>query len=940
MAFGDDAQIILEGTFRKKGKLSASRWKQRYFVLYDTNILTYSESQTRPVIQAIDLKNVEYVQEDIKNRIIMKTVHEKKERIWSFSFDSEHLRDVWKNELMQCTKYNHVTDFVQKKQDIARKRQFIEELNINANKLKQNIQMQRRRHSPTVHGNPYCFVGSQAVKVLMELNITSITNTDEAIAFGNSLIKHNIIQSTQQTQAFTNGSCSYYFTQVNGAADATILDLESVIDNAENPQDILNLIRRCESDMDHNHHHNLKLETLYQTLCHKFESAQHYIKYETYLDQCGKVEAMAHFMNRHRFLVLPLDAIMDSKYLNQHCQFIHYDQPHTLQYNITYLQRQQSTAVPSITISSCSSFTLPSFKKPNHLHRPFNSCSFSQSVMDLKQIHAMNDIQLFAALPIPNDHPFIARDTYYDVNGRQNQFLFRLLRNREECDANNEWNAKYRFAYEEWTLYEMEQYLGLFFYKTIHEFVCHKLKHNKMPIPWYHKIQKHKSCIRDQDSKYDNDETNTRDCIEIFECIISAKDSDFPPNLNMFNVLIFVWIMYRKHSGHMKHPDNIRQRELKLIIFTKFIHKLCKEFFMALQTHKHLAKYILTLHYFASNSFDDDSVNAHTQSHMFEMALNAIKGGNSCLHWGDKHYVVQFLHQHHWVEHYKKKDTSVQFYLEGELKSVEQELNDIYQTLEQHPKYKRIETDIRIICGTIIFRQDHPHALSSTWFDANNEDDEATFEEQCAHIMWSIAKYLSPRFSQWLQRIFCEHDGVQVFELNVKSMDEVKEELCCMAKRNIKFPKSASIRDYMRCLIVFPSIEDMLNGYETLKQWSKRHCNIFRLVHMENGISKTHQRIVDNLRVIHIHALFSQQHPKHGTVSFIGEICFCLQSILRVYGMKKYIVDSYSLLLTPQKTYQTAKSLSVSKAHPDYDCRIKKLHDIQRQYLRCKSLIK
>eukprot|EP01083_Nonionella_stella_P100619 284038_1 len=283
------------------------------------------------------------------------------------------------------------------------------------------------------------------------------------------------------------------------------------------------------------------------------------------------------------------------------------------------------------------------------------------------------------------------------------------------------------------------------------------------------------------------------------------------------------------------------------------------------------------------------------------------------------------------------------------------ELNGVYKTLTRHRKYKRIESDIKIMSGNIIFRQDHPHVLASTWFDAkrlmikrtfiettvtNSNEDQETFDVECARIMWNIAKYLSPQFSQWLQRIFCEYDGVQVFELNVKSMDRAKEELRCMANKNIKFPKSASIRDYMRCLIAFPSIQDMLNGYETLKQWSKRHSKMFRLVHMENGISKPHQRIVDNFRVIHIHALFSQQHPKYGTVSLIGEICFCFQSIFGVYGMKKYIVDSYALLLTPEKAYQTAKSSSVSKAHPDYDCLIKKLDDIQSKYLRCKSLMK
>eukprot|EP01084_Bolivina_argentea_P102235 183190_1 len=271
-------EIILHDFFLKQGSSTFTRWKKRYFVLYDNNTLTYSESKTDEPLGEIDLRGVTEVKDDDNKNvslwhnysshgISMQTINKKQKRTWNFCFKTNTQRDLWKEELIKCTKYNHI-NFDEKHK--------IKKLIANATKLKQNVQIKNRMYKLKPYKN--CFIGDEAVKTIIELNIAS--NTDKAISFGNLLIKNNIIKHVEREHTFKNGYFFYKFINNNNITNLEDFNVDYEIKNVEGEKDIINLINRC-------HDNKKMLNKLYIALCNKFESEKNYIKYEKYLDKMG-----------------------------------------------------------------------------------------------------------------------------------------------------------------------------------------------------------------------------------------------------------------------------------------------------------------------------------------------------------------------------------------------------------------------------------------------------------------------------------------------------------------------------------------------------------------------------------------------------------------------------------------------------------------------------
>jgi len=753
--------------------------------------------------------------------------------------------------------------------------------------------------------------------------------------------------------------------------------------------------------------------------------------------------------------------------------------------------------------------------------------------MNVQGVHNIDSIHLFAGLPMPassnpNGHsnnnaepPIVVATTANHTAHKDEEsgtgYLYRLLTTRRaeckeaECVLSHFYDQMDLMQDYQFTLYDMEEYVGLMLYKCCKEFFCQKFKFNKIPIPWSNKVNAQKlsqhqissqqcgeikrfyvsqSSVHEfkqaedeaddhkdssEDDKDDEDavmpqlhhscvpalddslkpamdassrlsctnspaltvsssascslsssasasaastsisamkeslsrifleiDTEEIECIEAFDRIISFQDGEFPKHLNMFNVLILVWLIYRCECNHLtfKHRNKnvhsaLHHKQLKVQFIAYLINKLTKQFFMQLSARQHLSKYIEILYYFASPRFEqmnrsksssstataassvskaeDISSNINLQSHMFERMLRAIKE-RKVLSWYDKAQIIDWVVHRQWHSQYTSKPESsgssssnssaidtITLYFRTELALQNKELSNLYSKLMQEAAYKSIEEEIKIKSGNIIFRQDHQYVLGSKWFNMHrlsfhkpsnldinidiavshemendhSMDKRMLFDLKCAYILRKVAASLITPFTDCVLNVFVKHHNVRVLPLELKSEYTLKSELYSMTTKNIKFPKSASIRDYMSCLVAFASIEDMIKGYERLKAYSARHKNL-SIVHIDNCLAvnklsnNIHSVPFDNLRLVNIHCIFQYQNK-----SLIGEVIFCLNSILETYATKRFIGNSFFKLLNDKHIiYKTSKSVSVSSNNSEYDWKIEKFNDIQEQYLQ------
>ena len=81
-------------------------------------------------------------------------------------------------------------------------------LQLQASQLQTNLDIRDRRYKFKTYKK--CFIGTEAIKVIIKLNLAS--NGDDAIAFGNKLIETNIIQHVTNKHLFKNEKLFYRFT--------------------------------------------------------------------------------------------------------------------------------------------------------------------------------------------------------------------------------------------------------------------------------------------------------------------------------------------------------------------------------------------------------------------------------------------------------------------------------------------------------------------------------------------------------------------------------------------------------------------------------------------------------------------------------------------------------------------------------------------------------
>ena len=83
--------------------------------------------------------------------------------------------------------------------------------------LEKRLDIRNRKHNFKTY--PNCFVGSEAVKYILELDLAQ--NVDGAIDFGKQLIESNYIRHVENQHTFKN---SYYFYQFTLKFHQTMLN--------------------------------------------------------------------------------------------------------------------------------------------------------------------------------------------------------------------------------------------------------------------------------------------------------------------------------------------------------------------------------------------------------------------------------------------------------------------------------------------------------------------------------------------------------------------------------------------------------------------------------------------------------------------------------------------------------------------------------------------
>merc|ERR1712154_417655 len=96
------------------------------------------------------------------------------------------------------------------------------------------------------------------------------------------------------------------------------------------------------------------------------------------------------------------------------------------------------------------------------------------------------------------------------------------------------------------------------------------------------------------------------------------------------------------------------------------------------------------------------------------------------------------------------------------------------------------------------------------------------------------------------------NDSVNVYKLNIKSLDFAIKEIESMTKsRTKKLPISASIRDFLCCLVVFDGIDEMLLGFKRLKKFCKKKKHkkgdhdqcVMQICHIDDKLSNCKNKI-------------------------------------------------------------------------------------------------
>eukprot|EP01084_Bolivina_argentea_P290762 499552_1 len=498
----------------------------------------------------------------------------------------------------------------------------------------------------------------------------------------------------------------------------------------------------------------------------------------------------------------------------------------------------------------------------------------------------------------------------------------------------------------------------------------------------------------------------TETCLDSFSQIVTGNNKDFPKQLNMIDGLLLIWMVYRCNCNHItfKNKQRVNTQEnvlntmqLKLKYIHDFIICLTREFFAELRTRKYMESYIVTLYYFASETFNtNDRIITETKDEMFDITVK-ILSDHFMISWKDKSRMIDFLSRNKWVETEFDK-IKIENVLKKELNEIEKGFKSIYKEIENDELFNKIETKIKLTHGRVIFRQTDDDVLGKHWFDLNtlrlnkkyinklfldkhkknnvvfkddynkgnnNENDYHNFERECAHFMIQTAHYLSNLFRTVIKNIFVSNkndknkhrfcnDIVNVYALNIKSLDLAMKEIESMEKSaKSKRPVSGSIRDFLCCVVVFPTVVEMLKGFRKLKECSKKtHSQyIFKICHIDNCLSKRKQaNLLENFRYISINVIFGDKKSK---IKMIAEICFTLEGIYKQIGHKQLIVDSYLKLIDINRVKLIEKQFEINmlslrnrnkqKKKPnvinadEYEWRIKKLKQIKRTYTQTHS---
>ena len=90
--------------------------------------------------------------------------------------------------------------------------------------LERRLDIKNRKYY--FHEYKNCFIGSEAVKSIMDLELA--TNEDESLAFGRELLEKGLVRHVEKKHTFNNGHFFYQFTMKFHQTFLTMVQEEKV----------------------------------------------------------------------------------------------------------------------------------------------------------------------------------------------------------------------------------------------------------------------------------------------------------------------------------------------------------------------------------------------------------------------------------------------------------------------------------------------------------------------------------------------------------------------------------------------------------------------------------------------------------------------------------------------------------------------------------------